>query len=234
MSDFNATMGQFQQELLRWNRQINLISRRDTLATAALLIGQCRETWRELAAAELGDWSTEEPVLYFDLGSGGGLPGFVWHQLLGERFSGLASFLVEPREKRAWFLRRLRNLGLQQPLEVMNGRWGEVSLSSPCPVRQVLISLKALHLRDPEVLAGLAAVGGELPPGGVAQVVLARFYPPEQELDPDLLRELAPLEEATLIGGLEFTARRFDVLPPATASLQAASLVVSSYRISAE
>ena len=94
----NVSMGKFQQELVRWNRQINLVSRKDTLGRVAALIEQCRASWRLLVEAELGAWSLADPVLYFDLGSGGGLPGFVWHQLLVSRFGAPASYLVEPRE----------------------------------------------------------------------------------------------------------------------------------------
>lgn len=233
MTEFNAAMGQFQQELVRWNRQINLVSRRDTLNQVATLIGQCRDSCRDLVASELADWPLAEPVSYFDLGSGGGLPGFVWHQLLGARYSALVTALVEPREKRAWFLERLKQLEPVAPLFVLNGRWGEVGQVAPSPLKNVLISLKALRLSDSEVLDGLAQCTSNRPFDRGGRLVIARFYPPEQKWNSRLGGELAPLRRPVVLGGNTYTPDEHKVLNPAAGSTLAASLVVSSYCVEA-
>jgi len=226
---FAATMGRYQQELVRWNRQINLISRRDTLRRAAVLIKQCRDTWHELAETELAEWSTSEPILYFDLGSGGGLPGFVWHQLLVGQFPATRSVLVEPREKRAWFLERLNQLDPKHPHTVANQRWGEAAGVAIPSSTKVLISMKALKLSDPVVLAGLAdATGGE---GLVStgRVTIARFYPTDLRWNQELKESLSLLDEPGIFGDYIYTPKRHHVVPPQSPGSEAASLVVSSY-----
>ncbi len=229
---FNAAMGQFQQEMVRWNRQINLVSRKGTLGRVADLIGQCREAWAGLSGVELGGWDKEDPVWYFDLGSGGGLPGYVWHQLLAARFDNLQTWLVEPREKRAWFLERLNKIAPEQPHQVWNARWGESpAAGGPAPSR-VLISMKALRLSDPVVLAGLDVARGEsaLPEGGV--VAIARFYPPKQQWTPGLVEELEIASEAMTIGDYIYSPIRQQVISPKSKHPTAASLVLSVYEVS--
>jgi hypothetical protein len=245
---FNAAMGQFQQEVVRWNRQINLVSRKGTLARVAELIGQCRDAWMELNSAEFSGWDAADSVWYFDLGSGGGLPGYVWHQLLSARFDNLKTWLVEPREKRAWFLERLNKITPERPLQVWNARWCEtpsagglgssdlgssdLGPSGLAPAR-VLISMKALRLSDPVVLAGLEAALGEaaLPAGGV--VAIARFYPPQQKWTSGLAEELEIATAAVVVGGVTYQPVRQEVVSPKSKHPMAASLVLSTYEVSA-
>ncbi|MFT7699682.1 MAG: 16S rRNA G527 N7-methylase RsmG, partial [Candidatus Krumholzibacteriia bacterium] len=57
-----AAMGRYQQEVVRWNRQINLVSRKGTLGLVATLIRQCRDSFSVLLDAELQQASPELPV----------------------------------------------------------------------------------------------------------------------------------------------------------------------------
>jgi len=230
---FNAAMGQFQQELVRWNRQINLVSRKDTSSRVARLISQCRGAWQRLNDEELGAWTADGLTWYFDLGSGGGLPGYVWHLLLAGRFGRLESLLVEPREKRAWFLGRLNAITPETVVGVGHGRWGDVAQKGAKAPNNVLISLKALRLSDFEVLDGLISACGSvgLPVG--CEVVIARFYPPEQQWTSELALELGASGENIELGASVFQAKAQRVLSPGPGQDFGAALVVSSYCVSA-
>ena len=105
----DATFVGYRSEVLRWNESINLVSRRDTEAQLDGLLAQCDDAlaaWRR-AAKPLGLAADGRDVLYLDLGSGGGLPAVVWHERLVAAAGRLRTVLVEPREKRAWFLERV-------------------------------------------------------------------------------------------------------------------------------
>jgi len=154
----------FKEELLRWNKQINLVSRQETDDRLDSLLRQCIggheavATW--LASTGLEEL-TQNQACYFDLGSGAGLPGIVWHILLSENFPSLQSYMVEPREKRAWFLQRQNRIPTMPGFEALRGRWGDVfvgekgaSFTQP-QGGLIIVSLKALHLDDPAVLSGL-------------------------------------------------------------------------------
>ncbi|MBK7190711.1 MAG: class I SAM-dependent methyltransferase [bacterium] len=118
-------LGAYRAELLRWNQQINLLSRRDAEGTADTLIRQCLdafEMWWLASGAELAAGGT---LRLFDLGSGGGLPAFVWLAQLTSRGVATRATLVEPRAKRAWFLERLTHLPGAPAFEVVASRWGD-------------------------------------------------------------------------------------------------------------
>jgi len=230
--NYHEAMGRFQQEVVRWNRQINLVSRQDTLRRVADLISQCRAAWLELEKAECQDWDRDERVWYFDLGSGGGVPGYVWHQLLAARFAQLNTWLVEPREKRAWFLERLNRIAPRCPLQVWCARWGETPLGEAPPPMNIVISLKALRLTDPAVLAGLARAAAGLAEFTGGRLVIARFYPPQQAWTTELRADLAfPGEPVRVAGGI-FAPDRQRILALRAAGAKGASLVLSTYRIS--
>jgi hypothetical protein len=176
-------------EIERWNDQINLVSRVQTRRRIDALLEQCRVGWNlvheELVSAE---WFTTAG--YIDLGSGGGLPGLVWSCARDVEGHDGWSLLVEPREKRAWFLQRTgRLLGLSE-LRVLPARWGECSLPWDLPVVSgVLVSLKALRLNDDEILGGLQeALRADPWPKTVA---IARFLDPQRpdlgDLEPDFV-----------------------------------------------
>jgi len=181
----DAVLREFRAQVLRWNRQISLVSRKDTAATLDRLLVQCREGLDIFLAADPCGLTTAANREYFDLGSGGGLPGIVWHVLLNERGVAAHSVLVEPREKRAWFLERLRGLAGMPDFGVSADRWGDhVVGPAPGPETVTLISLKALKLTDPEVLAALPEQGGR------SGLVIARYCPPGEALTAELASEL--------------------------------------------
>jgi len=171
---YAEALAAYRTEVLRWNSQINLVSRQDTEPRLDALIRQC-----EVALAALVDAEPDllrPSLLYCDLGSGGGLPGVIWHLRLREELASLTTWLVEPREKRAWFLHRVARHCGAAPYAVAAARWGAVTAPTPETAAAALISLKALRLTDPEVLGGLAALrGGDAT--GPARIVIARFHP---------------------------------------------------------
>lgn len=227
--NYQEFLDAFAAELLRWNQRINLVSRQDTENLLQDLFRQC------VGGAEaLGDhlskqgWLEDEKLLYFDLGSGGGIPGVVWSEVFSRQMSQVNSWLVEPREKRAWFLERLSGQAPFGPFSVLEGRWGEAVAPAPDLTTQplIVISLKALHLTDPEVLRGLEQTLPGLTGGRVA---IARFYPADQPLDSDL-REKLQFQDRP--GSMETPGWRgvdFRVLSWAEPGPRAASLVLSLY-----
>ncbi len=230
-ADINAVMGRYQKEVVRWNRQINLVSRQDTLSRVASLIGQCRAAWAELDQAVLNEWGPVDSVWYFDLGSGGGLPGYVWHQLMAARFTRLNTWLVEPREKRAWFLERLNSITPDIPVLVSNSRWGETECRDSEEPQNILISLKALHLTDPEVVTGLIAANGGAAISAGTKIAIARFYPPAQQWSPELTDELCISTDKTEVGGLLLRPETQTVLAPTAKQTAPASIVLSTYLV---
>nr|MEE4266621.1 RsmG family class I SAM-dependent methyltransferase [Candidatus Krumholzibacteria bacterium] len=227
----------FSQEILRWNRQINLVSRQDTAQVLQGLLDQCAQGLEALWPKGLEEgWVPEDrtALQYFDLGSGGGLPGVIWHHLLTQRGYACSSWMVEPRDKRAWFLDRVAQIPDLGPFGVLQGRWGEVEreISPLYNTAFTLISLKALHLTDPEVLAGLVQSGGvsgqESAP---VRIVIARYYPAGQVLDPELRNHLDfPSPDSRVqIQGHSFTWGGASLVKWADPSPRAACLVVSRY-----
>jgi hypothetical protein len=197
----------YRHEVLRWNRRINLVSRRDAAGRLEALIRECsaavealpeglaeldREVSRQLAG-DRSDFSSHLfRVFYVDIGSGAGLPGIVWWLGLTDRLSppskqpggGGECWLLEPRGKRAWFLEQtLRKLALPR-ISVLEGRWG-----GPCPELSEaaarakgricwLLSLKALRLEEEEILRGWQAATRLASLTPGDRLVIARFLPP--------------------------------------------------------
>jgi hypothetical protein len=159
-------------EISRWNRQINLVSRVDTPARIENLQRQCQEGWR-LVRGVIGAQPWGDFLGYADVGSGAGLPGLIWAAELAALGGRAPTVLVEPREKRAWFLRRAaRAMGLGE-VRVLCERWGEGVVPILAGEAGLLISLKALRLTDGELLAGVDRGFVEFP--GTARIVVARF-----------------------------------------------------------
>ena len=181
---------EYRQMLLRWNRQINLVSRRETAARVSELIEQSRAGCRaihdhlveDVEIAALGPGRLD----YFDVGSGGGIPGFLWHVWLGDEGWTPVTRLVEPRQKRAWFLGRLAQLAGVRELSVLEGSWPRETVHGQRTGDRVLISLKALRMTDGEVLDGL--------PGGfeksARRVTICRVFPPGKGWSEELRQEL--------------------------------------------
>jgi hypothetical protein len=197
----------YRAELLRWNRQINLLSRRDTPAAADLLIAQCVEAfdlWWGAAGAELVAGGR---LRWFDLGSGGGLPAFVWLTLLAGRGVEVEATLVEPRTKRAWFLERLARLPGAPGFRVVAERWGEGAYpGAGTEASPILFTLKALRLSEAAILGGLVAAVPAVAraPGG--EIGIVRFQPAEGVTAAGLAAELeVPAAGGVFAcGGLEF------------------------------
>jgi len=240
--NIDRTLDDYRKQVLRWNDQINLVSSQDTEGRLDGLVQQCRDGWDGLAAQGLPGLTEATRLWFFDLGSGAGLPGIVWHVQMVAAGLSVRTLLVEPREKRAWFLKRMKHLVGPESLQVLANRWGEIGqddlteINPEPPPSHVLISLKALHLPDFEVLEGLVPfLGGKESPGsgcesGVALLV-ARFYPPDQEWNADLARELdiPSAGESRSVQSLLFKSEGGEVLQLGTPP--GASLVLSRYLI---
>ncbi|MBU8869744.1 MAG: class I SAM-dependent methyltransferase [Gemmatimonadales bacterium] len=225
-----GVIGEFKSQLLRWNPQINLISRQatDQIVDRLIIQGQAGieavvrhlRTW-----GEFQEGNTSRSLNYFDLGSGGGIPGIIWHCMLSEWGFSPYTYLVEPREKRAWFLERLVAIQGMEPFRVLCQRWGDDfnDNESPCmetgPTKKavkevcgdiggnILISLKALRLSDKQILAGLSRAGFDIDQEfnwEGRRLLIARYYPPGQGLDPELLDKLGITdpEGVLAVGGL--------------------------------
>jgi hypothetical protein len=232
----------YRKQVLHWNRRINLVSRQDTAARLDTLIRQCRNSWDGLVAAAGVDLRGARQLWYFDLGSGGGLPGVVWQAQMAAAELPVQTLLVEPRDKRAWFLERVAretyagSSGPAGPMQVAANRWGEIEsgvcegfLAGPHP-SHILISLKALRLSDKQVLAGLAPFLAKGSQGDIS-LLIVRFHPPDQEWTGDLAADLGIPEAGhnQAVSSLQFHSQGGGVLAPST--LPGAGLVLSEYRI---
>ncbi len=226
----------YEKELLRWNAHISLVSRRNPTRVTANLLSQCCDGFQlfwSWYCDSLGS-SKDSQLFYADLGSGSGLPGVVWSQLLFQEGRRPSSFLVEPREKRAWFLNRVSVLEGSRPFRVLRARWGEISTlgSELGPVEEAVVTLKALHLNEIEVIDGLFNCLARSPgsAAGLRRVVIVRFYPPQQKMNAGLksslkLPDLGPVarfcENSLVFEGCHIIGPTLGFLP--------ASLIVTHY-----
>lgn len=253
---FSRFLERYSQEVLRWNSQFSLISRVEPERRLCALLEQCRSALRvlpgvlgdldtEAASALLPAGSVEGPpsdarrLFLVDIGSGAGLPGLIWHRLLWERAGGRghtpASWLIEPRRRRAWFLERcIEQFGLQG-VRVLVAPWGEARLgpkagddgfaggleqprtpeASP-PEAVWLLTLMALRLSDRDILRGWRAFVGRrnLLAGERLAILRLRAGPPQPE---------AP-------SGLALPDRALWRWVPSGSSSRPSSLIVSLYR----
>ena len=200
----DSVLDLYRSKVLRWNKQINLIGRSDPEATLDNLITHCRAALDALIVQRQEFFNTPQTFLYCDIGSGAGLPGVVWHTMLTDAGHRPRSFLIERRNKRAWFLERVTGqLGLID-LAVIAKRWGDAHLpsrhaSEAWPPEDILLSIKALRISDAEVLGGLersfsAAASAEWQRRGVRRVTVARFLPSGTRDDPTTLAELGTVK----------------------------------------
>jgi hypothetical protein len=234
----------YRGELLRWNRQINLLSRRDPEGTATALIRQCAAAFALWWAAS-GAGLAGGALRVFDLGSGGGLPAFVWLALLAERGVAARATLVEPRQKRAWFLERLRRLPGAPAYDVVAAPWAADAAAvvgdggeAAADTTPILFTLKALRLSETAVLAPLPAVLGA---GGAAAgraVEIVRFQP-ATDLDVAALAWDLGIPAAgavVALGDVAWASEGHAFLRPgpagpAAADVAAAGLLVSRHRV---
>lgn len=238
-----GVLGLYRDELLRWNRQINLLTRRDPEAAADTLIRQCIGAfdlwWGASGQALVGAGGV---LRVFDLGSGGGLPGFVWLALLAEHGVAATATLVEPRVKRAWFLERLARMPGGPAFTVAAARWGEAAApeAAAAPAgtigasAPILFTLKALRLSESAILGGLSAVAPEWRPAPGVPVELVRFQPTVGVTAAKLARalEIPAPGQRFVAGGWSFEAGERRLLVPqkrGQRSAAAAGLLVSRH-----
>ncbi len=86
------------RELLQWNDELGLVSKRHPLAACARLVVESAELG-EISARAIGPGQRRVA----DVGSGGGYPGIVWRFL----YPQWNLVLIERREKKAAFLERV-------------------------------------------------------------------------------------------------------------------------------
>jgi hypothetical protein len=161
--ELDDLFAQYRTEVLRWNRQFNLIGRKDPTTTLQNLVTRYRcaiDTLVEPANDGTGKPPLVTPgALYCDIGSGAGLPGLIWHATLGARGFQPTSCLIEPRQKRAWFLKRVIQRLELRDVEVFRARWGETAIDigpkdNANSMRDMLLSISALRISDSDLLAG--------------------------------------------------------------------------------
>jgi len=116
-------------ELDRWNRSLNLTSL-DGRARARHLVAEPLWVARELSVAGQ----------CLDIGSGNGSPGIPWH--IGRSLAG--TVLIEARQRRATFLRRLTKSLNLSGVTVERGRFEDISGSLDSPD---WVTLQGLNLR---------------------------------------------------------------------------------------
>lgn len=184
-------LGCLRREIMRWNQQISLVSRTRPRKTVDSLVAQCRRAWT-LVGGHLDDRAWPGARCWIDIGSGAGLPGLVWaaEDAVGGELAPF--FLVEPRQKRAWFLNRAaRAMGLPGVV-VVESRWGQQE--EPMVIgdaRCAVLSFKALRMGDREALGGLARVSGL---EGLERVAIVRFLGVEDREGEALVDHFAPEE----------------------------------------
>ncbi|MCF6290489.1 MAG: 16S rRNA (guanine(527)-N(7))-methyltransferase RsmG [Desulfobacterales bacterium] len=141
-------------ELLKWNRKVNLVAREAT--RAEILEKHFLDSLTLLPL--LREEHNRRPSL-LDVGSGAGFPGLV----LKIAWPGLVVTLVEPRRKRAFFLRHLiRTLGLEG-IKVLRVRLAEGAEPDPLAGQRFdLITSRALA----DLATFLALVAPYLRPAG--------------------------------------------------------------------
>jgi hypothetical protein len=238
----DGILDDYRNLILRWNNQINLISRQDAADRLDGLIHQCRNGWDRLSASGSCGLMEASRLWYFDLGSGAGLPGFVWHNQMVAAGLPARTLLVEPRQKRAWFLERAAHLVSPGQLQVLANRWGEIGkddlsgIVSEPPPSHIVISLKALRLPDSSVLEGLVpflelAESCAIGEGLEITLLIVRFYPPDQEWSEDLagVLDIPPSRCPRSVLSRLFRGAGGRILKPTDRT--GASLVLSEYRI---
>lgn len=187
-------LGILRREIVRWNQQISLVSRLKPRQTVDGLVAQCRRAWT-LVAGHLDARQLTGDRCWIDVGSGGGLPGLVWAAEDAGGGSRAPFVLVEPRQKRAWFLNRAARAMMLDHVTIAGCRWGEQgdSLDVGGAVEAV-ISFKALRMGDREVLGGVSSSGGL---AGVRKVAIVRFLGEDDVEGGELLDHFGGVADGT-------------------------------------
>jgi 16S rRNA (guanine527-N7)-methyltransferase len=95
----------FLEELLAWNPQLSLVSKRETPSVTTHVIHRCIEMW-DFAANYATERSHDTPLDIADIGSGAGFPGLIWKLMVPD----LRVTLIERKDRRAFFLERVAGL----------------------------------------------------------------------------------------------------------------------------
>lgn len=104
----------FLEELLSWNPQLGLVSKRDTPSVTANVIHRCVEMW-DLIGEHVKDSSHEKPRNVADIGSGAGFPGLIWKLMAPD----LRVTLIERKSRRVFFLERVVGLLALQDVTIL-------------------------------------------------------------------------------------------------------------------
>lgn len=173
-------LGLLAREILTWNKRFNLVTRVETDRRLDMMIRHCRDGWM-LVRGAFGDQPWFPSCSYVDIGSGAGLPGLVWSLMRAQEGHAGACILVEPRERRAWFLRRTARALALPDVAVATMRWGDEPWVVPGRLTSPLIlSLKALSLDDGSLLDGALAAACAGGPGTAlpSDIYIVRFMAP--------------------------------------------------------
>jgi 16S rRNA (guanine527-N7)-methyltransferase len=101
------TLRRFVGEILRWNAELGLVSKKDPMGACRRLLIESAE-FGDVVARALGDVARPRIA---DVGSGAGFPGVVWRLQRAD----FELVLIERREKRAVFLEKVvRSLALDR------------------------------------------------------------------------------------------------------------------------
>lgn len=149
------------------------------------------------------DETPSNRIVYVDIGSGAGFPGIAWHLWLQgqvekhgreSRFSTKTT-LVEPRQKRAWFLHRVNRLLKLENLRVWEKRWQDCHQDTKPSRHQWnktlwLFSLRALKMSDETVISSWQKASGLSTLEDSHRLLICRFRPQGDSPDSTLREEL--------------------------------------------
>jgi 16S rRNA (guanine527-N7)-methyltransferase len=178
------------EELLRWNPQLSLVSKRETPAVVAGVIRRSVEMWDAVDGYVRGR-SREAPSDIVDIGSGAGFPGLVWKLLA----PSVRVTLVERKSRRAFFLERLVAVLDLTSVAVLCTDLNEMARDPS--VREAFDLAAMLAVAPPERLA--TATERILKPGGLFVTTLAGREAAPRVVEPSFHRTgTAPLSDTTL------------------------------------
>jgi len=142
-------------ELLKWNPQLGLVSKRSTVDRVAHLVRQSIDFW-EFVATNAPYKRRGAPWRVADIGSGGGFPGLIWNALAPT----MTMVLIERKERRVYFLDAVLHRLPAGNVRVVAGDVEDIALDP--------------QYRDHFDLAAMMAVG---PPGAMGPIIEPMLRP---------------------------------------------------------